>query len=134
MRQVYGIELRRLVACLTLLAGSSCAYGPKLNYCITGEKDVMGCARTEPIPYADADLWRCVSPNDQNKILRDCKLGAGLPAVNYCIIYTEPYEGPTAFCGDGSVMIPSEMQNWVCLSERESERLLLWCKRKRDDG
>jgi len=115
---------------LAALSLSACT-GPKLNYCITGSPEVMGCARSEPIPYMQADNWRCVSPADQAKMLRDCKSGFGIPAVEYCIIYVDP-SGPVAVCGSGSIQFPSDLRNYVCLSPRESERLLLWCKRKAD--
>jgi hypothetical protein len=88
----------------------------------------MGCSKGSPRPYEKAHLWRCLSPNDQERLLRACKLGTGAPRLNYCTIYVDA-QGPVAVCADGTVEWPWKLSSYACLSAADSERLLIYCRR-----
>lgn len=117
--------------CLTLfvaLASFSCGTAPKIVYCIPGSP-TYGCSNGE-MPKEKAGGMICTDSRDQRTIIRACKLGIGIPeTLEICVVNPG---GDNLACSSGNV-IPAYggAKNFVCTSENDLDRLLVWCKRNK---
>jgi len=107
---------------------SGCGKGPKLNFCIPDPAG-YACSDEHIMPLAEAKDWSCMISRNVERLLRACKNGK-VEDVTYCQVV----EGGTdAVCTDGSVVNLLGSERWACLSDKDKERLLVWCKRNQKD-
>lgn len=119
--------------CLILFAGLSlgaCVSGPKVSVYVVDHDsfvDKYGTVYTFEGHELDGKGIACTSPDDLYRILKECKSGAGAPDVLVCAWA----QGTRTFdCGDASVRDAAAVYNWSCLSARDWNRYLTYCRRK----
>lgn len=105
---------------------SGCHSGPKVNYCISGETE-YGCA-DGPIPSNQAEGMICTDTRNQQSLLRACKLGLDVPESLVLCVATDG--GKAMACSDTSMLPAFGETNFVCLSQSDFDRLMIYCKRK----
>lgn len=117
--------LTSLSICISLLTG--CYSSPKVNYCIPDTPE-YGCA-DGPMPMEHADGMICTDIENTRSVLRDCKLGIGLP--NELVVCVAASGGTQMACSNGKVEPAVSTPNtYTCLSSPDFDRLLVYCKRK----
>lgn len=80
------------------------------------------------LPEEKSDGVTCISPDDQNRAMRRCKLGNGWAPAVYCNWHL----GDKLFaCSDGSIREWGEIINWSCLTPIQWDQGLEYCQRKR---
>ena len=101
---------------------------PNVTYCIP---DLVGYACSDESIRAHSEMldWTCLGPRDTERLLRACKLG-WVAEVEFCIVIST---GKEVICGDGYLRSVVNGSKWACLSPKDTERLLTYCKRMDDD-
>lgn len=131
-----GVWLMLLVA----FAASGCARGPKVERCISdgdGQRLSMDCFDPRVNapngyvrPIARADNYPCLSPADEERMLKACV--EKIPTqVTYCIINAASRGMDCAssadLTDDGFFLSWESSAGYICTSPRDLERLLKWC-------
>ena len=111
--------MKLYVVCLVLLLASSCARGPRVDYCLP-EEDGLYCVTRKNKEYKvpwDAQKHVCVDREDLEPALARCKQGEPL-GLTSC-----PIKGREILCGDQVL----SYQYAICASDVHFKRLLEWC-------
>lgn len=103
---------------------AACKSGPQITPWI-GEPDGLVYGK-QKIKWEDAKGYQCLNPDDVRKFYRSCRMGSAMPLLNYCVVF----ENAVIACSDGETRGPSQMLNWTCLDEGDSEEFLIFCKRR----
>ncbi len=134
-----------LVVSLVLLVVSvvsGCARGPKVERCISdgdAQRLSMDCfdPRVDmPNGYVrhinDAENYLCIHPAAEERLLKACVEGRPTQ-FSFCVVSASEFG---AWCvdssnplDDGYFLMWFQMQNFVCTSPSDMERLLKWCIR-----
>lgn len=90
-----------------------------------GEPDGLVYGKNK-LPWEQAKGFQCLSPDDTRKFYRNCRMGTPFGDLNYCVVF----ETGIIECADGQMRSHSQMLNWSCLDEGDSEEFLVFCKRR----
>jgi hypothetical protein len=123
----------RLRSCLTLFVALSvfgCVTGPKVTVWVVDPAGFVNGSGTG-LPYADPKSGElglaCTSADDFYRIVKACRSGGGAPDTIVC---SWDFTFQDFACSDGQLVSPEEIVNWSCLSARDWNRYLTYCRRK----
>lgn len=116
-----------LIALLSFSAG--CARAPSVLLRIVDPSGFVN-KYGNVIPFTDpkSDSFSCISPDDTYRFSKACRQGYGTPDVVVCGFF---FDMQVFACSDSNEAQSIESKvNWSCLSPRDWNRLLTYCRRK----